>query len=259
MRIIDSIKMSERLKLNALILAIFVMGGLLFSCLVWLIIKLEWWFILLMLFFFSWIAFSNWLSKKSICKAMCVISDVVSAPVKIGFWALALTQPFTTIAGTYFFILLYAFGVPVLILKGLTYFFNLGLLPETICFLVIAGGSVLCANSYRLTQWMVRQTPLSNKGNHKYEEYRENLSIYLVHPSNVIFLLYLLYFVFLTVTGYMQIQNGVDLLPAGFDSAVLKAFLVFIAFTNMRTKAKESELDAKELLRQTMRLFVFDK
>lgn len=37
------------------------------------------------------------------------------------------------------------------------------------------------------------------------------------------------------------------------------AFLVFIAFTNMRTKAKEAELDSKELLKQTLGLFVHDE
>jgi hypothetical protein len=65
--------------------------------------------------------------------------------------------------------------------------------------------------------------------------------------------------VFLSVTGYLQIQSGGYLVSQGFDAAVLKAFIVFIAFTNMRTKAKDAELDSKELLKQTLGLFVHDE
>ena len=100
---------------------------------------------------------------------------------------------------------------------------------------------------------------MRNMDNHKYEGYRERLAFYVIHPSNVIFLLYCLYFVFLLATGFIQIQNDGNLLPGGYDVAVLKAFLVFIAFTNMRTKAKVAELDSKMLLKQTMGLFEFSK
>ena len=100
---------------------------------------------------------------------------------------------------------------------------------------------------------------MRNMDNHRYEGYREKLAFYVIHPSNVIFLIYCLYFVFLFTTGFIQIQNDGNLLPGGYDVAVLKAFLVFIAFTNMRTKAKVAELDSKMLLKQTMGLFEFSK
>lgn len=258
MKLLDSIKLSERFKLSVLIFTILTIGGLFFSLICWLLYKLQWWFILLMLGFFTWVAFSRWLSKRSNNKVMRTISNVISFPVEMSFALMALTQPFITIIGTYFFLLLFAFGVPALILVWLTHIFNWGVFPETIGFLVIAGGSILCANSYKLTQWIIKLTPLRNRGIHKYESYREKLSFYLVYPSNVVFLLYLSYFVFLIVTGFIQIQNGRNLLPGGFDAAVLKAFLVFIAFTNMKTKAKDAELDIKELYRQTMGLFAFN-
>ena len=44
-----------------------------------------------------------------------------------------------------------------------------------------------------------------------------------------------------------------------FDAAILKAFLVFMAFANMRTKSREAKADIKELLQQTLKLFVHDK
>lgn len=259
MFILDSYHLSERFKLGVLILTILAVGGLSFFMFCLLLYKLQWWFILLMLGFFLWVAFSNWLDKRCKGKVMRIVSGLVSAPVIFVFLLMALAQPFITILGSYFFVFLFAFGIPALILMGLTHFWDLGILPETIVFLVMAGGTILCTNFYILTQWIIKRTPLRNMGNHKYESYRERLAFYVIHPSNMIFLLYFLYFVFLFVTGFMQIQYDGSLLHRGYDVAILKAFLVFIAFTNMRTKAKETELDTKVLLKQTMGLFVFDK
>ena len=250
---------SERFILGMLIITILVLGGLIFSVVLWLLIKLQWWFIPMILAFFLWMSFSNWLDKRGKSKVMRIVSRFVSMPVQIVFLLVALAQPFITIVGSYFFVALFAFGLPALILIGLTYSCNWGLLPETIAFIVLSGGAILCANSYRMTKWMIKRTPLRNMDNHRYEGYREKLAFYVIHPSNVIFLIYCLYFVFLFTTGFIQIQNDGNLLPDGYDLAVLKAFLVFIAFTNMRTKAKNAELDSKELLKQTIELFVFSK
>ena len=106
---------------------------------------------------------------------------------------------------------------------------------------------------------MIRYSPLRDWGNHEYESYKERLAIYLIHPSNVIFILYFVYLVYLAVSGYLQIEKGVYLVSEGLDSAILKAFLVFIAFTNMKVKAKVAEVEAKEVFRKTMGLFVHDK
>lgn len=250
---------SERFILGMLIITILVLGGLIFSVVLWLLIKLQWWFIPVMLAFFLWMAFSNWLDKRCKGKVMRIVNRFVSTPVVIGIFIMALAQPFVTIVGSYFFVALFAFGLPAMILIGLTNFCSWGVLPETIAFIVLSGGTILCANSYRMTKWIIKRTPLRNMDNHRYEGYREKLAFYVIHPSNVIFLIYCLYFVFLFTTGFIQIQNDGNLLPGGYDVAVLKAFLVFIAFTNMRTKAKNAELDSKELLKQTIELFVFSK
>ncbi len=73
------------------------------------------------------------------------------------------------------------------------------------------------------------------------------------------FMLYLVYFVFLAISGYRQIQYGEYLISESFDGALLKAFLVYIAFTNMRAKASVAELDVKGLLQRTLLLFEHDK
>ena len=110
-----------------------------------------------------------------------------------------------------------------------------------------------------MSKFIIRHTPIRDWGNHTYESYREKLAFYLIHPSNIMFMLYLVYFVFLAISGYRQIQYGEYLISESFDGALLKAFLVYIAFTNMRAKASVAELDVKGLLQRTLLLFEHDK
>ena len=125
-------------------------------------------------------------------------------------------------------------------------------------FIALAIGSVLCV-THPMTKWIIRCSPLKNWGNHEYDRHREQLAYYLVHPSNMEFLLYLIYFVLLAVSGYKLIQCDGSMLSESIDTAVLKVFLVFIAYTNMRVKGKETKIEAKELLQKISGLFVHDR
>ena len=251
-------RLTVRAKIGLLLFATLLIGGSAFVFFGWMLFKLKWWTLLVMVVIYAWFSLSVWLSRHSKGKVMKVAINVVSAPLGFLFLAIGLMQPFITIVGTYLFVALFGFGIPALILKGLDYVFGLGLLPETICFISISLGSILCANSYLVTRNIIHWSPLRNQGEHRYEGYREKLAYYLIQPENVVFLLYLTYFILLSVTGFMHMQYGVILISDVFDSAILKAFLVFIAFTNMKTKAHDSKLDFQEILKLTMGLFVHD-
>lgn len=188
---------------------------------------------------------------------MRVINTLVSAPITVIVFVLGFVQPFITIVGTFFIVFLFSFGIVTFSLYGLSDICKWGLLPETICFISLSTGSIIISTSYATTMWIVRHSPNRDWKEHKFESYREQLAIYLIQPSNVVFLLYVAYFVFLAITGYLQIQKGEFLISMGYDNAVLKAFLVFIAYTNIRTKWKVAELDVKHILSHTLKLFEF--
>ena len=52
----------------------------------------------------------------------------------------------------------------------------------------------------------------------------------------------------------MQIQYNEPLITTNIDSAILKAFLVFIAFSNMVNKSKDVKIKTKPLLDKMIRL-----
>ncbi len=249
---------SDNKKMYMLIGLILLVGGLFFGLFTWLLIMHKWWLLIIAVCFFVLMSISSWISRKWRGRFADIINKAISVPVVMVLFLIGIIQPFITIIGTFLFVALYAFGFPALILLICTKVGWLELRPETIAFVVIALGSMLCSTLYDVTKWIIRISPLKNWGEHKYESYREQLAIYLIHPNNVVFLMYLIYFVYLGVSGYIQIQNGTFVFSAEFDVAILRAFLVFIAYTNVRSKMKETEVDAKELLKRTLLLFVHD-
>ena len=179
-------------------------------------------------------------------------------PIVFLFFIETMIFPFIVIVGTYFIVSTYAFGIPTIVLIGLSLLGWVTLKLETMVFLIIALGSVLCS-TFSVTKRIILHSPLKNWDNHLYESYKEHLALYLLHPSNIMFVLYLIYFIFLSISGYVFIQYESYIISEKFDLAILNAFLVYIAYTNMRTKAKETDVDVKELLKQVSGLFVHDK
>ena len=251
-------KMSYKAKLWILIFAIIVIGGFTFFGVYWLAMRLKWWLLLLLFGYGLFYGVMGWLSKQLPGKLMKTVDFIVSVPITLVYILVRMVQPFITIVGAYFCVSIYAFGMPAIILTAITRTGWWALRHETIVFLAMALGSVLCV-THSVTKWIIRSSPLNNWGNHEYESHREQLAYYLVHPSNMVFLLYLIYFVFLAISGFRLIQCDGFLLSDRVDAAILKAFLVFIAYTNMRVKGKETEIEAKELLQRISGLFVHDR
>lgn len=256
--ILEELEVSDKVKLWLLILAIVAVGGLVFAGGYWAVMRLRWWVLLPVGVYVVVYRIIKCLARLWPGKTMTKVERIVPAPILLVYVTVGLMLPFIDIVGTYLFVALYAFGVPGIILSGVSNLGWLELRPETIAFIVLALGSVFCS-TYAVTKRIIRFSPLKNWGNHEYEFYREQLAYYLVHPSNMVFLVYLIYFVFLALSGFRLIQCGGYLISEDFDVAILKAFLVYIAYTNMRVKAKEAEIDAKELLQGISGLFVKDR
>lgn len=256
--LVERIEVPDKIKLWALILAIVVVGGLVFAGGYWAVMRLKGWVLLPVGVYVVVYGIIKCLARLWPGKTMTKVERIVPGPILLVYVIVGLMQPFIDIVGTYLFVALYAFGVPSIVLKGVSNMGWLELRPETIVFIVLALGSVLCSTC-AVTKRIIRFSPLKNWGNHEYEFNREQLAFYLVHPSNMVFLVYLIYFVFLAVSGFRLIQCAGYLISEAFDLAILKAFLVYIAYTNMRVKAKEAEIDAKELLQSISKLFVHDR
>lgn len=257
--ILGVLKLSDKALLGLLIIAILIIGGLSFTGIIWMFVHFKWWYFLILLGYVSICTLAEWVYRKLPCKVTNILRNIVSIPFFVMYLLFEIAMPFVTIVGTYVFVAMIVFGVPALLLIGLGKMGVFDLRPETIAFIVFSLGSILCSNYHSMTKWIIRHSPFHDRGDHTYESYRQELADYLIHPSNIVFALYLVYFIFLAISGFVQIQDGEYMISEGGDAAVIKAFLVFIAFTNMRSKQKDAQFDVKELLYKTLLLFEHDK
>lgn len=167
-------------------------------------------------------------------KVFKVASFIVSLPVGILYLWLNLIEPIMTVIGTLLFTVGFVLGIPALVLMMSRQLLGLEVTTPTIVFLSLSIGTIICVFFSKLIKWLIKtKSPLRNWGNHKYEAVREELALYIVEPTNINFLIYLAYFVFLAISGFMHFQYNATLVNKDIDDAVLKAFLVFIAFSNV--------------------------
>lgn len=249
------IQISENRKLSLIIILIVGIGVILASLYFWLIMRFEWRSVI---FFTGYVVVfmgANSLMGKSRNKIFKILNVIISLPLGITMLWLNLMLPTMTILMSYIFLGVYAFGIPMLAIKGLVFLLDLNISQPSVFFITLATGSIVCVHGSKFIHWIIKEyTPLKNWGNHKYEAVMTELALYVINKNNVNFLIYLSYFILLTISGFMQIQYNEPLIRADIDGAILKAFLVFIAYSNMISKSKDVEIKTKPLLEKIMRL-----
>ncbi|MBQ3190918.1 MAG: hypothetical protein IJB61_06745 [Bacteroides sp] len=245
---------STNIKLNLLIVSIVIFGIGLSGLFIWATIEWKEIFIFsilisLMLYFFTY----KIKSKYVIIRAFCYIA---SLPIKILAEWFRYMQPSLTIVLSYLIIALYAFGIPFLLSKGLSFLFQWHLTIETIIFLTLSIGSIVSVHCNFIIHWIIKEwSPLKDWGNHKYEAVRTDLSLYVTSKNNIHFLISLAYVVFLIYTSFIHIQYNDVWISIGIDASIQKAFIVFIAFSTMMTKRKNVEITPQSLYDKIKELF----
>lgn len=180
---------------------------------------------------------------------------ILMLPLNIIFIGLKLTFPVFIIIISYFFVATYSLGLPLSIIKAFDYLCNINLSTSSIIFITLTAGAILCIHLPKFIPWVIKcQSPLKDRGEHKYEPIMLDLALYVVHKNNIIFLIYTAYFVFFAISGFMEIQYNGAWISQNLDKAVLKAFLVFIAYSNMVSKSKEVEIKSKPFLEKVIKL-----
>lgn len=255
------IQISENKKLSLIIVLIVAVGVILASLYYWLMMRFEWKSVV---YFIGYIVVFMVVDEqigKSRNKVLKTINEIISLPLAITMLWFKLMHPTMIILMSYLFLGMYAFAIPMLAIKGFIFLFDLNISQTTVFFITLAIGSIASVHGSKLIHWIIKEyTPLKNWENHEYEAVQTELALYVINKNNVNFIIYLVYFIFLTMSGFMQIQYNEPLITIDIDSAILKAFLVFIAFSNMVNKSKDVEIKTKPLLSKMIRLITtFDK
>ena len=148
------------------------------------------------------------------------------------------------------------FIIPFALLKGFNLLLSWNLNYSSMLFVAFAFGSIICVHQSKIVQYIICKLPPMDRGEHKYQKLGRDLSKYILHPKNLSFLLFLSYFIYLAISGFIQLQYTGFLISEDIDNSILKAFLVFIACANMVTKSREVDVEAKDLLNRMYILII---
>lgn len=246
---------SERTKLLSLILLIFAVSWLVFCAFIYLLMnKLCWIFVFFL--YLVLIGVINVLNEHYKLKFLQVVTNVLFSPINVLKILFNIARPGIYITSSFINLIIVAFCIPVLICKGVQMILGLDFCMATIIFIVFASGSILCVYLSPMIQRIICWLPPFDDLKHKYQKLGKDLSMYILHPKNLLFILFFAYFLYLAISGFIQIQYKDYLIDKEIDGAILKAFLVFIAYSNMVVKSRDVDIQAKDLLKKMLELII---
>lgn len=180
---------------------------------------------------------------------------IISLPFMVLKISFRLISPTIVVLLSIIFLFLFSFGIPLIILCLLKYLIGFNIHIDTMLFITLAVGSIISVHGAKFVHWLIREhSPLKNYENHDYESIKTELAIYLIHKNNINFFIYLLYLVFFSLSGFMQIQYNAPFISANIDTVILNAFLVFMAYSSMAKESKTVEIKAKPLREKIIKL-----
>lgn len=122
--------------------------------------------------------------------------------------------------------------------------------PQTIIFISLSAGAIISAYYSKPLFGGLSRVLMSN--GHRYEKYFQEMVEYVYQSPNIQFVIYLLYFGYLGVSTVLQLQARGALFGDDWDMAVLKSFLIFIAFSNLKNKRIGTAFSLSELFRMML-------
>lgn len=125
---------------------------------------------------------------------------------------------------------------------------KLGIKPQTVLFLSLSFGAIISVYySKPLFAWLSK---LMTMNGHRYEVYFKKMVEYVYKPVNIQYVIYFFYVVYLVVSAVCRFQTGgAPIWENDKDLALLESFLVFIAFSNMRTRRESTQFKFFDLFK----------
>lgn len=190
-------------------------------------------------------------------RVFSLIVDVVMFPLVVVGILIKLAQPVLTILAAFIGVPFFLGATAAVVLLGIGQY-GVSLERHTMAFISLTLTAIICVHSRSCTCWMIKHSPIKDKGNHRYEKFSEQLAIYVTDPKNYNFLFSLLYVAFLSCSAFFNIEYNTDLINKETDLVIMKSFLVFIAFNTLMQRSRETNFNTKDLLGTVLELFEHD-
>ena len=249
LKCLSSNRLSERTKLSLLLFIFFIIGVISISGICLLLYWLKWKSIVAIIVYIFIFFILTFIKNKYRNNFWQFLSSIISLPKYLIYFI----YPTYIIVCSYIYLIVFS-GIPALFLINiLFYIFKFKLLGETAIFILLSSISIVSVYGQKIIRWVIKKYSLLK------QSFEQELIFYVIHRSNLIFFIYSMYLLYFCVSNFIQIQYHSPLISIEIDNAILKSFLVFIACSNMLTKSKEVEVEAKELFVKIIKLFIQGK
>lgn len=189
----------------------------------------------------------NWLSKTTFIIAK-LSQRILNAVYSMLSLFMDLAYPGFILFVGLFIVIIFSIAIPLVSVLLLSYCNIISLSSATILFVSIAIASIISVYCVRLSRWILKyHSPLKDWGEHRYQKYQIDLVLYVVNGKNINFLVNFLYLVYLSLSGFCMIQYHAPLFSETVDFAILKAFLVYMAFSGMVKSYRDKSISSDVL------------
>ena len=256
-KILNNISLSIEAKLRVLIISVLIISTLLATLIFQIFIHFN--IMMICLCFGTYVIIAYYWNKFfGKLNALKFINWILYAPCVILELVLKLGQPAVVIYGAILLPIMFISCIAWIFLTILKFLIGISIAYYAQFFIILTVSEIICVHVPCIPKWFVKNSPFKNRGNHKYEKYLEQLGLYVISPKNYNFLFSLLYAILLFASAFCQLESHSYLFSADLDNAILKSFLVFLAFSTMKQKSKEMDINTKDLLVNIKGLFLHD-
>ena len=241
-------------KLKILILTILIVGGLLLSGLLFLFTHWPIYTGIAMIggFLLMVLALTIKMPKKKWAKKIYKSSFIL---FKIPVVIMELTKPTLGILSAYLFAMVMSW-IPALIIVGVYTIFAEKPPMELTMFICVGISTILLSNHTEFIKKILLKYGIwsvwdKNAGQRDFVV----MGQFVLQSGNVHFIISLSYVVFLVMYALQSILEYEPILTPSLDNAILKAFLVYIAYTTMVQRYSKQEMSMKGMIIEVLKMY----
>lgn len=198
------------------------------------------------------------LSSKFSNKFIKVVNLIFSFPFMIIYVVLKFSMPFSsTILHGFIFLVIVLF-FPIVFMKSNSYFEFQELSKENYIFITLTFSSIVSNVFYKwIIKLVFKLSPIGLNDSQKTEKIKlKELIEYLITPQNIRFLIYSLYFIYMCIFSFKFLERKSFFETESVDTAIMQAFLTFLAFDSLRINSKEIKVLPSMVLTKILESFV---
>lgn len=186
------------------------------------------------------------------------VYKVFAAPMLVPYYMMQTFKPTAGIISAYLFGWIMS-AIPALCIYIIWCCVSCSIKEEWFIFLLLSTTTILMSSHTELVKKCLLKIGVWKIWN-KNDAQRPFVEIgkYMLQPENVHFVCSLLYVLFLVCLSVKSVLGLGDLFSQGIDNAILKAFLVYVAYTTMMMRYKKTEVTVDGTLQEILKMYKLD-